>query len=66
MFKRGEVVRVLEGKYKGQQAMVTDIHFSHAPLLYSARVGNGKEIAAYEHELEAVKEEAGNASERTS
>ena len=55
MFEKGQILICTSGKYYGHKVVITDIHISHHPLLYSVNVmSNGKDMALYETELKTA------------
>jgi len=50
----GDKVTVLKGKYAYHEGVVLSFNISHDPVLYVVLMGNGKEIAVYETEIEIM------------
>jgi hypothetical protein len=54
-FYIGEKVNVTgEGKYKGQNVFIKEIHVGFNPVLYSCEALNGCMIALYETEIQSI------------
>jgi len=52
MYHHSEVVKVINGKYKGQIGIIVEINYRHKPTLYEVLMLDGKTIALYENEIE--------------
>ena len=51
-FLVGDTAKVLSGKYVNRVGTVLSFDIRHNPVLYVLLMGNGKEIAVFENEIE--------------